>query len=184
MSTPFDGITWKLRDASHNSPHPSPLLDPQTSTDSHSRQQLVYCGSEKVYPTPEYENHSPLRSGTKFIICIDDDESVNITFLDNSPQNTQDIWADAQNVYYDREFHAVRGELMYDTKTGLTCGSFGSHFMIHYCGKMETGGSSRRLSIELYSEGDIAKPTFDLLHTPLAFNGVKYANRGSWKADD
>lgn len=96
----------------------------------------------------------------------------------------QEIWADAQNIYYDREFFAVRGELMYDTKTGLTGGSFGSHFMFHYCVEIETGVFSRRLSVALYGEGDIAKPMFDLLHFSLAFNGVKYANRGSWKADN
>ena len=81
MSTPFDGITWKLRDASINTPPIGPLRDPQTSSGLNNRHQLVYPGSEKVYLAPEYESHSPLRSGTKFIVCISDNESVSIRCL-------------------------------------------------------------------------------------------------------
>ena len=191
MSTPFEDVTWRLRNTWNNQPFTGPSQAAHPDVFVQSAYQVT---NTEHYPVAQSEpilGHTfsgneyqpPLRDRTSFVINIGECESVEVTFLDLAPQNTKAIWADACNVYYDRFFLAIRGDLMYDKKTGLASSAFGSHFIISYDGRMATGGASRQLSIELYGEQDISTPTFELLHRQFESTCVMYAKRGSWKAD-
>ena len=161
MSTPFDDITWKLLSKRKNS----------------YKKRKSDCKNS-------VNDHPPLRSHIRFMIKFSCEESVIITF-DDAPPNIKAIWDKAQNVYYDREFYAVRGDLMYNKKTGEPSDYFGSHFLISYDGRMGTGGTSRRSSICLFDEEDIAIPTRKLIKLCCdEEKGVLYGSGGSWPADE
>ena len=182
MSTPFDDITWRLRFTGIDRPpiRPLPIATPAGAVQENIQVNNVLAHDPNPVPhTPE--QRAPLRNHSKFQIKIAENMSVEILFEDPTPLNMQTIWARAENVYYDEEFYAVRGDLMYDTNTGLKSHSFGKHFIISYDGRMGTSGSGRQLSVELYNEADVATPTFDLNHRRFF---ISTSHGGSWKADD
>lgn len=204
MSTPFDNTTWKLRFTGPIDPsdtaHPGAIIGDAGTAVHHAG--ILPSAMPSAMP-PVMARHGitgsidethrpPLKRNVRFMINIADDESAEVTFLgpvtsvvEPRFDNMRAIWADAQNVYYDREFYAVRGDLLYDLKEGKKSSSFGKHFVISYDGRKATGGSNRQLSIHLFDESSIFTPTLALIQPkPVLPPGTMMRDNGSWKADD
>ena len=169
MATPFDGRTWTLRYEG--------LFGSEGYGHGHS-----HSHSGK-FATPLVSPFEPLQPHAKFCVDISDKE-VAVRFDKDTPPGIRNIWENACDVYYDKEFMTIRGDLHYNPLTGESGTSLSHHFVITYRGRLGVGGTKRQVHVMLLDAQSAFSPTADLVRTTLGFTAVLMSHRGSWKADD
>ena len=192
MTTPFDNKNWQLRYISTSDRLDSgPLYQVPAATGSEPQrlelagQVLNNLASASQSSTVNYQTNDylPLIDNAFFTIDIATDPDpaypITINFLENVPEDIRETWAAAKDIYYEQEYHTIRGNLDIYSQNGSK-EHFRKHFMLTYKGRSGIMGSTKRLRIDFFDYSSVSTATVDLL---LETYESWICDRGAWIAD-
>ncbi len=179
IETIFDNVKWRVRQERFFPPYPVVPVDIEPGKFTRVSASMFHMGGTGHDHGDHPADFTPLEHADEFYVNTRDGKPV-VDFTDSTSSVLKTIWQEAENVFYDEHFYALRGLLRYSPPGGGILPAK-THFLIWYQGL--DGVGRRTLGIALLHDSKKFEPTRELI---ASMNNPWTSARhgGGWHADD